>query len=115
MPCEAREEGECNSIGGCILRIVCSSVAAIVFGQCADLMGPEHGGAGEEGVADLRARRGVSSSGCRSGCRRSGGGAQAGHGAAHAWLFPYLVAGGLGVGDETGASATWRQTLVDHE
>ena len=87
MPCEAREEGECNSIGGCILRIVCSSVAAIVFGQCADLMGPEHGSAGEEGVATLRARRGVSSSGCRSGCRRSGGGAQAGHGAAHACSF----------------------------
>ena len=80
MPCEAREEGECNSIGGC-------TVAAIVFGQCADLMGPEHGSAGEEGVATLRARRGVSSSGCRSGCRRSGGGAQAGHGAAHACSF----------------------------
>ena len=106
----------CNSISGCILRIVCSLVAAIVFGQCADL-GPEHGSAGEEDVAALRARRPrcQQQRGCRSGCRRSGGGAQAGHGAAHAWLFPYLVAGGLGVGDETGASATWRQTLVDHE
>ena len=82
----------CDSISGCNLRIVCSLVAAIVFGQCADL-GPEHGSAGEEDVAALRARRGRAVSAAARvpqrvpPQRRRAGAAQAAHGAAHACSF----------------------------